>query len=137
MRPLENSRGRHRRNGLLGHARCNSSDADGPLARVDVHVRARGKAPLSDGRLRQHYATSERFDDEADLSIVMQEAETYYANIIMPYGKAVVLSCLERIAGMEIRMIAPSHGLIWRSHGAEIIEAYRRGRTTGRSPRCW
>ena len=46
----------------------------------------------------QHYATSERFDDEADLSIVMQEAKTYYANIIMPYGKA-VLSCLERIAG--------------------------------------
>ena len=72
----------------------------------------------------QHYATSERFDDEADLPTVMQEAKTYYANIVMPYGKA-VLSCLERIAGMEIGMIAPSHGLIWRSHGAEIVAAYR------------
>ena len=72
----------------------------------------------------QHYATSERFDDEADLPTVMQEAKTYYANIVMPYGKA-VLSCLERIAGLEIGMIAPSHGLIWRSHGAEIVEAYR------------
>ena len=38
----------------------------------------------------QHYATSERFDDEADLPIVMQEAKTYYANIVMPYGKAVL-----------------------------------------------
>ena len=38
----------------------------------------------------QHYATSERFDDEADLSAVMQEAKTYYANIVMPYGKAVL-----------------------------------------------
>jgi len=72
----------------------------------------------------QHYATSERFDDQADLPTVMQEAKTYYANIILPYGKA-VLSCLERMAGVEINMIAPSHGLIWRSHGAEIVAAYR------------
>lgn len=72
----------------------------------------------------QHYATSERFDDQTDVAAVMQEAKTYYANIVMPYGKA-VLGCLERIAGIPIGMIAPSHGLIWRSHGAEIVEAYR------------
>jgi flavorubredoxin len=72
----------------------------------------------------QHYATSERFDDEADLPTVMQEAKTYYANIVMPFGKA-VLSCLEHIAGLKIGMIATSHGLIWRSHVAEIVEAYR------------
>ena len=72
----------------------------------------------------QHYATSERFDDETDLSLVLQEAKTYYANIVMPYGKA-VLACLHRIAGIDIDMIAPSHGLIWRSHGKEIVEAYR------------
>ncbi len=72
----------------------------------------------------QHYATSERFDDEAELAAVMQEAKTYYANIVMPFGKS-VLSCLERIAGLEIDMIAPSHGLIWRRHGAEIVAAYR------------
>ncbi len=67
----------------------------------------------------QHYATSERFDDEADLAIVMQEAKTYYANIVMPYGKA-VLQTLDRLAGLPIDMIAPSHGLIWRQHIAEI-----------------
>jgi flavorubredoxin len=72
----------------------------------------------------QHYATSERFDDEGDLPILMQEAKTYYANIVLPFGKA-VLSCLEHIAGLEIGMIAPSHGLIWRSHVANIVEAYR------------
>ena len=43
----------------------------------------------------------------------MDEAKTYYANIVLPYGKA-VLTCLERIAGLEIDMIAPSHGVIWR-----------------------
>jgi flavorubredoxin len=72
----------------------------------------------------QHYATSQRFDDEADLPTVMDEAKTYYANIVMPYGQA-VLKTLERLAGLEIGMIAPSHGLIWRRHAAEIIAAYR------------
>ncbi len=38
----------------------------------------------------QHYATSERFEDEVDPDVVMQEAKTYYANIVMPYGKAVL-----------------------------------------------
>ncbi len=73
----------------------------------------------------QHYATSERFDDEADPAVVMEEAKTYYANIVMPYGPA-VLKMMEALAGLEIAMIAPSHGLIWRSHLAEILTAYRR-----------
>ena len=72
----------------------------------------------------QHYATSERFDDEVDLAALMQEAKTYYANIVMPFGKP-VLACLQRVAGVEIDTIAPSHGLIWRRHGAEIVAAYR------------
>ena len=63
----------------------------------------------------QHYATSERFDDEADLATVMEEAKTYYANIVMPYGQA-VLKTLDQLAGLAIDMIAPSHGLIWRRH---------------------
>jgi len=72
----------------------------------------------------QHYASSQRFDDETDLHTVMDEAKTYYANIIMPYGKA-VLACLEKVAGLEVDMIAPSHGVIWRTHGGQIVAAYR------------
>lgn len=72
----------------------------------------------------QHYATSQRFDAEADMAIVMQEAKKYYANIVMPYGKA-VLQSLDRLAGLEINMIAPSHGLIWRKHLPTILAEYR------------
>jgi flavorubredoxin len=72
----------------------------------------------------QHYATSVRFDDEADLSQVMQEAKSYFANIVLPYSKA-VLACLDEMAAFDIGMIAPSHGLIWRRYGPEIVEAYR------------
>ena len=32
----------------------------------------------------QHYASGYRFDDESDLCEVMQEAKTYYANIVLP-----------------------------------------------------
>lgn len=71
----------------------------------------------------QHYATSQRFDDEASLSNIMAEARTYYANIVMPYG-ARVAATLKSAAKLDIEMIAPSHGLIWRSHIPEILKAY-------------
>jgi flavorubredoxin len=72
----------------------------------------------------QHIATSERFEDEVDLDVVMQEVKTYYANIVMPYGRA-VLQTLDRLATLPITMIAPSHGLIWRKHLDTVLAAYR------------
>ena len=73
----------------------------------------------------QHIATSERFEDQSDPAAVMQEAKTYYANIVMPYGRA-VLQTLDRLAALPIEMIAPSHGLIWRGNRtATILTAYR------------
>ncbi|MBN1912446.1 MAG: MBL fold metallo-hydrolase [Pirellulales bacterium] len=71
----------------------------------------------------QHYATSCRFDDEVSVATAMDEAKTYYANIVMPYGKQVV-SVLEAASKLPIDMIAPSHGVIWRSHAADILAAY-------------
>ncbi len=72
----------------------------------------------------QHYASSHRFDDQVDLQVLMEEAKTYYANIVMPFGKQVA-GVLERAAGLEIEMVAPAHGIIWRSHISEILSAYR------------
>jgi flavorubredoxin len=72
----------------------------------------------------QHYASSQRFDDEVPLCSVMEEAKAYYANIIMPFGKQVVAT-LRRTAELDIEMIAPSHGVIWRSHVPVILDAYR------------
>ena len=37
----------------------------------------------------QHYAAAERFDDEVDAAALREQAKIYYANIVMPYGKAV------------------------------------------------
>jgi anaerobic nitric oxide reductase flavorubredoxin len=73
----------------------------------------------------QHYATSERFDDEVDEHVLMEEAKTYYANILMPLGPVITRKINEVVeSGLVCCMIAPSHGLIWRSDPSKIIKAY-------------
>ena len=71
----------------------------------------------------QHLSTSARFDDEVGLDVVMPQAAKYYANILMPFGDLVVRT-LEKLGGLGIGMIAPSHGVVWRSHRGTIVDAY-------------
>ena len=71
----------------------------------------------------QHIASAERFDDQIEWGILREEAAKYYANIVMPYGIQVE-KALNALLGLKINMIAPSHGIIWRSHIPEIIENY-------------
>ena len=73
----------------------------------------------------QHYATSERFDDEVDQCALMDEAIKYYANILWPLG-GVILKKIEEVEKLNIpiSMIAPSHGIIWRDGPMKIINAY-------------
>ena len=71
----------------------------------------------------QHIATSARFDDEVGLEMAISEAMTYYANIMMPFGD-LILRALDGLSVLQIDILAPSHGVIWRSHVKEITEAY-------------
>ncbi|MCK5528806.1 MAG: FprA family A-type flavoprotein [Kiritimatiellae bacterium] len=72
----------------------------------------------------QHYATAGRFDDQEPLEVIMAEAKTYFANIVMLYSKP-IQRALDRTKDHDIEIIAPSHGIIWRSHIATIIKAYQ------------
>lgn len=83
------------------------------------------KILFSNDAFGQHYASSKHLDTEveADLAIVMEEATKYYANILMLYGKQAA-KAVEIIKGLEIDMIAPSHGIIWTRHIKDIIEKY-------------
>lgn len=71
----------------------------------------------------QHYASGRRFDDEEPLDTVMLEAKVYYANIVMLYGKPIA-RILEKASALDIEMIAPSHGVIWRKNLGTILSAY-------------
>jgi flavorubredoxin len=83
------------------------------------------KILFSNDGFGQHLASSERFDDQYPVDIVMEEARKYYANIVLPYSRQ-VLKVLEVVDSLDIEMVANSHGIIWRKHTKEIIEAYRK-----------
>ena len=73
----------------------------------------------------QHLASSQRFDDEVDEHILMEEATKYYANILMPLG-SLIMRKIQEVSqlGVAPTMIAPSHGIIWRSNPSRIVNAY-------------
>ena len=88
---------------------------------------AEDKLLISSDAFGQHWSTSERFDDEVDKAELMAHASKYYANILMIFSPN-VRKLLEKVAemGLEIDMIAPDHGLIWRENVGEILESYGR-----------
>jgi len=80
---------------------------------------------LSNDAFGQHIASSERFDDAFEWGTLQEEASKYYANIVMPYGDQ-VKKALEVLNELDINMIAPSHGIIWRSYIPQILKEYRK-----------
>lgn len=83
------------------------------------------KLLLSNDAFGQHIATSQRFADEVGWDIAREEAAKYYANILLPLG-AQVQKALGAIGSLDVDMIAPSHGLIWRTYPKDIIECYKK-----------
>jgi anaerobic nitric oxide reductase flavorubredoxin len=49
----------------------------------------------------------------------------YYANIVATFSSN-VLNAIEKLSGVDISMVAPSHGLIWRGSPNAIINKYVR-----------
>jgi flavorubredoxin len=82
------------------------------------------KILFSNDAFGQHVCSAERYDADYSFDLALQAAKHYYANIVMPYGSQ-VQKALEAVGGLEITMIAPSHGLIWTKHIPEIIEHYK------------
>lgn len=83
------------------------------------------KILFSNDGFGQHYATNKIFDDEVSCDILMEEAKKYYANILWPFGSLIAskLSAIKKL-NLEIEMIAPSHGLIWRKYIPQIMDKY-------------
>ncbi|MGC9170001.1 MAG: FprA family A-type flavoprotein [Thermoproteus sp.] len=73
------------------------------------------------------YGALERgiFDDEVDLDRYISEARRYYVNIVAKYGRNVI-DALEKIKPLDVKIIAPSHGPIYRRHVSEMLRLYRK-----------
>jgi len=83
------------------------------------------KLLFSNDAFGQHIASAERYDHEIGWSVVEEEAAKYYGNIVMPYGDQ-VKNALKGVSELDIEMICPSHGLIWKSYIPKIIQQYQK-----------
>lgn len=64
------------------------------------------------------------FADEVEFERdYLNEARRYYANIVGKYGPQ-VLALLKKASALEIKMICPLHGFIWRKNIAYLVEKY-------------
>ncbi len=87
------------------------------------------KLLISQDAFGQHIATAARFNDEFIECASHAELEDavidYYANILMPFGQLIKRKVDEITKlGLEIEMIAPDHGIIWRKNASDIIQQY-------------
>ncbi|MBI9045373.1 MAG: FprA family A-type flavoprotein [Anaerolineaceae bacterium] len=74
------------------------------------------------------------FEDQYnDLDFYIKESLRYYVNIISMYNKP-VLKAIEKLAQTNISMVAPSHGLIWRTKPETIVKLYKKWAEYGGQP---
>ena len=83
---------------------------------------------FSNDAFGQNIASSERFSDQYDRCVLEKAIKEYYYNIVLPFSPQ-VLKTLELVAALklDIEMIAPDHGLIWRGKDdcKYILDTYR------------
>ncbi len=78
------------------------------------------------------------FDDEISddqHAFFEKEALRYYANIVASFSTFVERG-LKKLEGLDISMICPSHGIIWRENPSVIVERYARYASYLKGPAC-
>ena len=83
------------------------------------------KTLFSSDAFGQHLASEFLYADEVEQNQLFDEALKYYANILAPFNVMVNKKINEILnMNLEISMICPSHGLIWRKNPETIIKKY-------------
>ena len=73
------------------------------------------------------------FDDELNLEKYSEEAIRYLSNIVGAYS-ATLQAALAKLKGLDIDVIAPTHGPIWRDDPQRIIDLYDKFSSGGANP---
>jgi flavorubredoxin len=83
---------------------------------------------ISSDAFGQNWATSERFVDELDRSLLQKQLDRYFANIVLPFSP-IAQKTIETIEsmGLDVRYICPDHGLMFRTPEdvAWVINRYK------------
>ncbi|KKM07310.1 hypothetical protein LCGC14_1735200 [marine sediment metagenome] len=83
---------------------------------------------FSNDAFGQHIAVSQIWDEENDLGFIMEEAEKYYANILL-YLSNLIAKALQKLGSLPIDVICPSHGVCWKKYIPDIMKKYQQWST--------
>ncbi len=64
------------------------------------------------------------FDDEIHWQYFADETSRYFTNIVAKYSRS-AQAALKKLDGLEIQMICPVHGPVWRSNPQKILNLYK------------
>lgn len=76
------------------------------------------------------------YDDnltEEQIEFFEREMERYYANIVAAFSKP-TQNAIEKLGGIEIKCIAPGHGIVWRKDPSRVIRSYIRLASYAKGP---
>lgn len=83
---------------------------------------------ISSDAFGQNWATSQRFADEVDRSLLQKQLDRYFANIVLPFSP-IAQKTIETIEtmGLDVRYICPDHGLMMRTPDdvAWVVSRYK------------
>ncbi|MBU0676386.1 MAG: anaerobic nitric oxide reductase flavorubredoxin [Proteobacteria bacterium] len=80
---------------------------------------------FSNDAFGHHLASEHMYNDQVDRCELYQECIKYYANILTPFSRQVARK-IEEFVGLNlpVKMICPSHGIIWREDPLQIVTQY-------------
>ena len=79
---------------------------------------------------------NKRYDDqltEDELMMLEEQGQRYYSNIIGPFTPFAIKGA-KKLEDIELKYIAPGHGIVWRKNPQKIIDDYKRYMTYFESP---
>lgn len=89
---------------------------------------AQDKLLITNDIFGQNIASSERYTDQYDRSMLLKRIKEYYYNIVLPYSPQ-TLRALDALASMklDVEIVAPDHGLIYRNQDDVqfVLNTYR------------
>ncbi|MFW5737418.1 MAG: FprA family A-type flavoprotein [bacterium] len=71
--------------------------------------------------------------EEKDFAFYEQEAERYYANIVGPFS-IFVQRAVDKLKDVDVEIIAPGHGIVWRKDPSRILNDYIRYASYSKGP---
>jgi len=85
------------------------------------------KLLISNDAFGQNIASTVRYADEVSEEYLLNAVEAYYYNIVLPFSPQVT-GALKALGGLDIDLIAPDHGLMFRGKQSVgyILDAYAR-----------